>query len=111
MPFQLAALSVGIYGATQLETDFNYIDYVNEGTYVRDYLEVMQSHYSSASGASGTVYIGGEGLDFSANMAKVKSIIQVSWNVMLYWNHQRGHPYMTSAKFWDFLTPPVRIWD
>ena len=25
----------------------------------------------------------------------------------------RGHPYMTSAKFWDFLTPSplVRIWD
>ena len=26
---------------------------------------------------------------------------------------KRGHPYMTSAKFWDFLTPSplVRIWD
>ena len=75
---------MGIYGSTQLETDFNYIDYVNEGTYVRDYLEVLQSHYSSASGASGTVYLGGEGLDFSANMGKIKSVIQVSSELMPY---------------------------
>ena len=53
---------------------------------MREYLEVVQSHYSRASGDSGTVYIGGEGLDFSANMDKVKNVIQVSSSCMAYWN-------------------------
>ena len=74
---KLAALSVGIYGSTQLETDFDFVKWVNEGSYVREYLEVQQSHFSSASGAGGSVYLGGEGLEFSSNMDNVKSVIQV----------------------------------
>ena len=79
---KLAALSVGIYGSTQLETDFNFVNWVNEGSYVREYLEVQQSHFSSASGVGGSVYIGGEGLEFSANMDNVKSVIQVNSHFM-----------------------------
>ena len=75
---KLAALSVGIYGSTQLETDFNFVNWVNEGSYVREYLEVQQSHFSSASGVGGSVYIGGEGLEFSSNMDNVMSVIQVN---------------------------------
>ena len=79
---KLAALSVGIYGSTQLETDFDFVKWVNEGSYVREYLEVQQSHFSSASGAGGSVYLGGEGLEFSSNMDKVKSVIQVNSHFM-----------------------------
>ena len=79
---KLAALSVGIYGSTQLETDFNFVNWVNEGSYVREYLEVQQSHFSSASGVGGSVYIGGEGLEFSSNMDKVMSVIQVNSHFM-----------------------------
>ena len=79
---KLAALSVGIYGSTQLETDFNFVNWVNEGSYVREYLEVQQSHFSSASGVGGSVYIGGEGLEFSSNMDNVMSVIQVNSHFM-----------------------------
>ena len=73
---------MGIYGSTQLETDFNFVNWVNEGSYVREYLEVQQSHFSSASGVGGSVYIGGEGLEFSSNMDNVMSVIQVNSHFM-----------------------------
>ena len=75
---KLSVLSVGIYGSLQLETDFNFVNWVSEGSYVREFLEVQQSHFSSASGASGSVYLGGEGLEFSSNMDNVKSVIKVN---------------------------------
>lgn len=76
--FQLGALSGGIYGVTQLEANFSSDDWIKEGTYLREYVEVLKTHFTSASGASGKVYIGGNGLDFSDNMGNIKTLIQVS---------------------------------
>ena len=76
---QLGALSGGIYGVTQLEANFSSDDWIKEGTYLRDYVGVLKTHFTSASGASGKVYIGGNNLDFSANMGHVKTLIQVGY--------------------------------
>ena len=76
--FQLGALSLGIYGSTQIEANFAVNDYIKEGTYVREWIDLQTTHFSSAKGDSGTIYIGGGGLDFSANMDKVKELILVS---------------------------------
>jgi hypothetical protein len=74
--FQLGMLGGTIYGALQLETDFKYIWYVKEGTYVREFLELRESHFPKASSTSGNVYIGSS--DFAANMGNVKDIIEVT---------------------------------
>ena len=63
---------------TQLETEASTKDWIKEGTYLREYLEVQETHFTKAAGASGKVYIGGDGLDFSANMGHVKTLIEVS---------------------------------
>ena len=63
---------------TQLEANFSSLDWIKEGTYLREYLEVQETHFTKAAGAGGKVYIGGDGLDFSANMGHVKTLIQVS---------------------------------
>ena len=66
---------------TQLEANFSSDDWIKEGTYLREYVEVLKTHFTSASGASGKIYIGGSGLDFSANMGNVKTLIEVSYSV------------------------------
>ena len=63
---------------TQLDTEASTTDWIKEGTYLREYLEVQETHFTQAAGASGKIYIGGDGLDFSANMGHVKTLIEVS---------------------------------
>ena len=64
---------------TQLEANFSSDDWIKEGTYLREYVEVSKTHFTSASGASGKIYIGGNSLNFSAYMGNVKTLIQVSF--------------------------------
>jgi hypothetical protein len=74
--FQLGMLGGTIYGALQLETYVQYIWFFKKGTYVREFLELRESHFSKASGTSGNVYI--KSTDFAANMGNVKDIIEVN---------------------------------
>ncbi len=68
-------LGLTIWGTIQLEPEFKYIWYVREGTYVREFMEARETHFPSASGTVGEVYIGN--VDYPANMAAIKDLIQV----------------------------------
>ena len=58
-----------------------------------------------------SIYLGRTRRTTSSHPLVILAESELSQQVKYSGDRIRGHPYMTSAKFWDFLTPPVRIWD
>ena len=65
-------LAGGIYGVVEIPTEFDDTAWINEGNYVRDYLDIYADLFPSG-GIGGSVYIT-EVDDFHAKMGHVKDL-------------------------------------
>ncbi len=68
--FSCGLLAFGVWGLTQLETRFDFKWFINEGTYVRDFLDKKDEYFPS-TGIKGTVYIA-DVPKFNEKMSTVK---------------------------------------
>ncbi len=57
MIFTAILLGVSIWGTTQLEPNFDETDYLQEGSYLTDFIRASKEYFPSSGGMSGSVYV------------------------------------------------------
>ena len=95
----LGILAGGIYGAVTLDTYFDYNTFIDEGTYLRNYLEFKEIHFP-AEGQASTVYF--TDLDYAADMDKIGNLLEDMKQLS---SPDRNNISPGSIKFWfpDFV--------
>ena len=69
----LGILAGGIYGAVTLDTEFDQNAFVEDGTYLKTYLELTEMHFSSGTPEISKIYF--TDLDYAADMENI-------WNLL-----------------------------
>ena len=95
----LGILAGGIYGAVTLDTYFDYNTFIDEGTYLRNYLEFKEIHFP-AEGQASTVYF--TDLDYASDMDKIGNLLEDMKQLS---SPEKNNISPGSIKFWftDFV--------